>query len=180
MPKRLTYAGIGSRRTPGDTQQLIHIIAKQLAESGWLLRSGRAEGADLAFEMGCIMGDGLKEIFVPWKDFGKAPQNHPDYITVRPTPELHDFTAGYHPNWNACSHSAKLLHMRNSLQVLGIDGEQPADMVVCWTPKGSGSGGTGQALRIAKAYDIPIFDLALADTPRLLCEFVVKQEGTKP
>ncbi|NMA16004.1 MAG: hypothetical protein GX935_02005, partial [Erysipelotrichia bacterium] len=30
--------------------------------------------------------------------------------------------------------------------------------IICWTKNGSGSGGTGQAIRIAKAYDIPIFD----------------------
>lgn len=176
MTKRMIFTGIGSRKTPEATQQLIRIIAKQLAESGWLLRSGHAEGADMAFEMGCIMGDGAKEIYLPWKGFNKAPQNHGDYIVVRPSPELHDFSAGFHPNWNACSQAAKLLHMRNGLQMLGPDGDQPADMVICWTPGGTRSGGTGQALRIADAYKIPVFDLALPETPELLCAFVVERE----
>lgn len=179
MTKRMIYTGIGSLSTPEDTQILMRIIAKQLAESGWLLRSGHADGSDLAFEMGCIMGDGAKEIYLPWKGFNKAPQNHPDYIVVRPTPELHDFSASFHPCWKACTQAAKLLHMRNGLQMLGIQGEEPTDMVVCWTPNGKRTGGTGQALRIAEAYEIPIFDLALPETPKLLCEFVAKREGTK-
>jgi hypothetical protein len=32
-------------------------------------------------------------------------------------------------------------------------------MVVCWTKDGKSSGGTGQALRIAEYYSIPIFNL---------------------
>jgi hypothetical protein len=152
------------------------IIAKQLAESGWLFRSGHADGADLAFEMGCIMGDGLKEIFLPWKGFNKAPQNHRDYIVVRPTLELHDFSASFHPNWTACSQAAKLLHMRNGWQMLGPEGDRPTDMVVCWTPNGERSGGTGQALRIAEHFNIPVFDLALSETPKRLCEFVIERE----
>jgi hypothetical protein len=179
VTKRLIYTGIGSRRTPADIQQQMRIIAQQLAESGWMLRSGHADGADLAFEMGCIMGDGTKEVHLPWKGFNKAPQSHPDYPVVRPTPELHDFSASFHPNWDACSQATKLLHMRNGLQMLGTQGNQPTDMVVCWTPWGQRSGGTGQALRIAEHFEIPIFDLALPETPRLLCDFVIKSEGTK-
>lgn len=53
------------------------------------------------------------------------------------------------------------LHARNCYQVLGADLRTPTQFVICWTPRGSGEGGTGQALRIAKAYNIPIFDLAI-------------------
>lgn len=180
MTKRPIYCGIGSRKTPEAIQQQMRIIGQQLALSGWLLRSGHAEGADMAFEMGCIMGDGPKEIFLPWKGFNKAPQKHDDYFVVKPTPELHDFSASFHPNWSACSLAAQLLHMRNGCQILGEEGTQPADMVICWTPRGERSGGTGQALRIAQHFDIPVFDLALPDTPRLLCDFVIKREALTP
>ena len=37
-------------------------------------------------------------------------------------------------------------------------------------------GGTGQALRIAEHHKIPIFDLALPDTPKLLCAHVARLE----
>jgi hypothetical protein len=48
---------------------------------------------------------------------------------------------------------------RNSFQVLGEDLETPATCVICWTPGGKGDGGTGQALRIARHYDVPIIDI---------------------
>ena len=35
--------------------------------------------------------------------------------------------------------------------------------VICWTKNGKGTGGTGQAIRIAKGFGIPVFDLAIKD-----------------
>ena len=51
------------------------------------------------------------------------------------------------------------LQARNCYQVLGEHLNDPVKMVICWTPRGSGSGGTGQAIRLARAYKIPVFDL---------------------
>lgn len=48
---------------------------------------------------------------------------------------------------------------RNTYQILGHDGVDPSDAVLCWTPHGSGSGGTGQAIRIARHVGIPVVDL---------------------
>lgn len=177
-PKQLIYAGIGSRQTPTMMLTAMQCIGYDLAKSNWLLRSGHAEGADEAFELGCIMGQGKKEIFVPWVGFNKAPGGHSDYMVPEFTPELHDFTASFHPNWNACSQAAKLLHMRNACQILGQKGTEPVDLVICWTKNGTGQGGTGQALRIARHFDIPIFDLGSPDVsvPKQLCAFTAKLE----
>lgn len=47
--------------------------------------------------------------------------------------------------------------------------DDPAAFVLCWTPDGSldgtgsDTGGTGQALRIAAAYDVPVFNLQRPD-----------------
>lgn len=64
----------------------------------------------------------------------------------------------YHPYFQNLSEDIKKLHARNSHQVLGKDLNTPASFIICYTPKGKGTGGTGQALRIAKDYNIPIFD----------------------
>lgn len=53
---------------------------------------------------------------------------------------------------------ARKLQARNSHQVLGLDLETPSEFIVCWTKNGKSSGGTGQAIRIALDYGIPIFD----------------------
>lgn len=50
---------------------------------------------------------------------------------------------------------------------------------ICWTKNGSGQGGTGQALRIAKAYNIPIFDAGkfkdFEDLKSELKKFVIRR-----
>lgn len=173
MPKTLIYAGIGSRKTDGASLIEMTSIAQQLSPN-WTLRSGHADGADLAFERGAIECNGKKEIYIPWYGFRGAPRDHADYIRPKATEELAAFSASYHPNWGACSDEAKLLHMRNACQILGMDGETPVSMVICWTPKGLRTGGTGQALRIAEAFNIPIFDLGIPgnETRYELIEFV--------
>jgi len=69
-----------------------------------------------------------------------------------------NIAAIYHPYWNNLSYGAKKLLARNVYQVLGYDLQTPSSFIVCWTKDGKGSGGTGQAIRIAKAYGIPVFD----------------------
>lgn len=178
MPKTLIYAGIGSRKTPPMICNRMSDIAWQLAASGWLLRSGHAEGADMAFETGCILALGKKEIFVPWFGFNGAPQDHPDYIRPKATQGLADYAAQFHPAWDKCSDVAKLMHMRNVCQILGEHGDAPVDLVICWTSKGSGSGGTGQAIRIAEHHNIPVFDLATFDmhVAKKFCDFIRRME----
>lgn len=46
--------------------------------------------------------------------------------------------------------------------------------VVCWTADGKASGGTGQALRVASAYDVPIFNLFDPSAEWALAEFALK------
>lgn len=167
----LIYAGIGSRETPKDITDKMKSIATQLAPV-WKLRSGHADGADAAFENGAIIGNGPMEIFLPWNNFNSAPRNNPSYIVPKITKELEEFSASFHPAWNSCSDAAKCLHTRNSCQIMGLYGDEPVDMVICWTKNGKRGGGTGQALRIAEFMQIPIFDLALADTAIRLCAFV--------
>lgn len=160
MSKTLIYAGIGSRRTPEIVLAQMFSIAEQLSDS-WVLRSGHADGADMSFEQGCISGNGKMEIYVPWFGFNGAPTDHEDYIRPKASKELAEYASRFHPAWDKCSDAAKLLHMRNVCQIIGLDGLTPATMVICYTKGGSGAGGTGQALRIAQAHNIPIFDLGL-------------------
>lgn len=148
----MNYAGIGSRETPPDVLTLMAQLACELGDDGWTLRSGAASGADAAFESGLRLQH-PREIFIPWTGF----QGHAS--PLRPTPAAFELAARHHPAWARCSRGARALHARNCQQVLGATLQDPAAMVVCWTPRGSGSGGTGQALRIAKAFEIPIFDL---------------------
>lgn len=154
-----TYAGIGSRQTPKDILDKMSEIASFLARKGFTLRSGGAEGADSAFEFGCDFEKGNKEIFLPWENFNnntsKLYAQHQKAFTL-----AHEL----HPNWKNLKYSVQKLMARNVHQILGKDLDCPVDFVVCWTPNGSGSGGTGQALRLAKKHEIKVFDLGLKES----------------
>lgn len=152
------YAGIGSRTTPNDTLETMFIIGQLLSKS-WILRSGHADGADLAFELGCDQNQGKKEIFIPWSGFNGASVRN-GFIVPPWNDEALRIARQAHPAWDRCSTAAKKMHTRNVYQILGSDLNSPVDIVICWTPNASGSGGTGQAIRIAKLLDIPVFDLA--------------------
>lgn len=177
MPKRiLRYAGIGSRKTPEYIQKMMQSIAQQLGQSGWVLRSGFADGADISFGWGAETVDGAMELFVPWTGYNGAPWNDPRVIVPPMTQELMDLAMKFHPAWHNCSQGAQKLHARNGSIILGLDLKTPVDCVICWTPNGLRGGGTGQALRIADAYEIPIFDLALPDDLPRLCKFTEQAE----
>jgi hypothetical protein len=149
----LSYAGIGSRSTPSDILSVMQRLASWLGARQFVLRSGGAVGADSAFALGA--SGFSSEIFRP---------EH-----VSPDDAAHVLAASFHPVWPTLGAYVKALHARNGLIVLGSDLASPVSFVVCWTPSGSGSGGTGQALRIARSRSIPIFDLAVS-SPRSVCE----------
>lgn len=179
--KQLTYAGIGSRQTPPDIMEMMFEIADTLAKRNWILRSGHADGADLAFEKGCIEGEGKKEIYLPWNGYNGHVENYEDYLTHSSLPahqEAMKMAQNFHPNWSALTLGGRLLQARNSYQMLGqhMSLIEKSDMVICWTKNGKRSGGTGQALRLAVHYDIPIFDLALPDTLDRLEQFIQDAE----
>ncbi len=149
----LYYAGIGSRETPEETQEYFSGIAAFLSLKGLVLRSGRANGADKAFEVGCDSVDGEKEIYLPWRSFEGSDSN----LIVSNT-KAFEIAQKFHPYWDRLSDGAKKLQARNTHQVLGFDLKTPSKFVICWTKNGKGQGGTGQAIRIAQNYDIPVFD----------------------
>jgi len=171
------YTGIGSRTTPVDILHIMSKLAIGLAKDGWVLRSGGANGADTAFEQGCDFEKGSKEIFLPWKNFNNNPS--PFYT---PYIEARNIAEKYHPNFKYLKEPVKLLHTRNVHQILGhnLFGSPISKFVVCWTTDGcedgtkttKKTGGSGQALRIATAYNVPIFNLKNDDSLNKVVEFV--------
>ena len=147
------YAGIGSRETPIDILHLFKKVAYYLSQKEFILRSGGAKGADKAFEVGCDNFNGQKEIYLPWPYFEGSDSN----LIVK-DPKAFEISEKFHPYWHNLSQRAKKLQARNSHQVLGLDLNTPSKFIICWTKNGKGSGGTGQAIRIAKVFNIPIFD----------------------
>jgi hypothetical protein len=159
------YAGIGSRETPEEVLDLMEKAAFALAKKGWILRSGGADGADSAFERGCVRAGGAREIYLPWKGFN----GNPSALFSIPGRAV-EIASRYHPAWGVLKRGAQALHSRNVLQVLGADCETPAAFILCWArvdSNGRTQGGTGQAVRIAEAMGIPVVNLAVTPAPTL-------------
>jgi hypothetical protein len=164
------YSGIGSRETPKEIQQQMVSIGKFLVRKGYVLRSGGASGADSAFEKGCDLVDGKKEIYLPWKKYNR--NTSPLHFDIEPMLSLKnrafEIAEQYHPIWADLKDAVKRLHARNVFQVLGLDLKTPCEFVICWTKipwaPGVNAGGTSQALRIAQDKGIKIVNL-LTDDP---------------
>lgn len=151
-PIRRYYAGIGSRETPEEVCERMTLLARILEKKRYILRSGGADGADLAFEKG-VDKEEYKEIFLPWKNFNG---NKSFLLATKDSFEMASKIVTY---WNNLSDGAKALKARNCHQILGIDLNTPVDFVVCWTKDGKDSGGTGMACRLARLYRIPVFNM---------------------
>lgn len=139
------------------------------------MRSGGADGCDLAFEVGCDSVNGAKEIYLaqeqremsPWAQERKiAPRR--DGRTTKILGEAFTIMRHYHPMPEMLGWYSERLMARNSHQVLGHDLMSPVDFVVCYTVDGKMAGGTSQALRIAIDRRIEIFNIAIpGDIDRL-------------
>lgn len=179
MTKTLTYAGIGSRETPEATLHDMQILGAHLAYH-WTLRSGHADGADLAFEQGCKRNYyGQMEIYLPWAGFNKAPRGDARYITIDDVPMVQTAIAmaeRFHPAWARLNEPVQRMMARNSCQVFGASMNDPVNMVICWTKDGKDQGGTAQAIRIARHHGIPIFNLAIEADHQKLIDFIEETE----
>lgn len=153
------YAGIGSRRTPNNVLAIMSEFAVKAANRGFVLRSGGANGADKAFEAGCDLVGGKKEIYLPWKKFNDSESS---FFQLSDSALLS--VDKYHPSPLSLTLGARKLMARNYQQVLG-DGHWPVPVtfVLCWTQGDLNSGGTSQALRIAIDHGVPYFNLASGD-----------------
>jgi hypothetical protein len=138
------YAGIGSRKTPADTLEFMTRLARILASKGYTLRSGGAEGADTAFEKGAGKS---KQIFRP---------KHATEEAIKLAMEVH-------PIPQHCNDYVRKLHGRNAQIILGWTLLDPVDFVVCWTPGGNTTGGTGLGIRLATERGIKVYNICNVD-----------------
>lgn len=180
MNKKLRIACIGSRETPKHILEEMQKIAIEIVNSGHMILSGGADGADNAFQTGAInaimnMDIPLKEwnemvkkhlaVIIPWDNFNMLSRSKFDWVynfddmKTDLQDEAFQIMEKYHPSFKQLVGGAKKLMARNGFQVLGHDLKHPVDLVVCWTKNGKPMGGTGQAMRIAKDYNIPIVNL---------------------
>lgn len=168
------YTGIGSRETPERMTDVMSDLAVILYGKGYTLRSGRAEGADYAFQRGAEFKLNEKamisstraqqEIYLPKPgfntQFGRI--GAIDTWMLLNYEEAEDIIETIHPKGRHLRGFARQAHTRNVYQVLGLDLNTPSEFLVCWAEvdhKGNALGGTATAWKLAKQYKIPCYNL---------------------
>lgn len=153
------YTGVGARKTPPAMQRTMTNLAYKLDKLGWKLRTGNAYGADSAFARGSTN----KDVYSP-KSLDSVSQDvfdkcYEDFMELHPAP-------------HRCSAYARLLLMRDGLEIMGDNYDEPSRFVICWTPDGKEIGGTAQAIRLARKYGIEVFNLAKPEDFERLNNFI--------
>lgn len=195
------YTGIGSRETPAEVVGVMEDAAFRLARIGFVLRSGKAKGADEAFQLGAQRYHGLfpdvifsriAEIYTPWKGFkgGEGLVDRYD-ITLdsidRQFPEnaemRWEWVKEVHGGWERLSQGARKLHERNIHQLFGADlGNaylNQSKFVLYYaleTKKGDPKGGTATAVNLAKKQGIRTLNLLHDKNHEVLEKFLVSME----
>ena len=192
------YSGIGSRETPPEVISIMEDAGFRLARMGWILRSGKAAGADAAFqrgmqrlrnEYGCI---GRAEIYIPWKGF-KGGDGLIDQWDILPD-DLDKKYPGHedmrwewvkevHGGWDKLSQGARKLHERNIHQLFGQDlGNayiNQSKFVLYYAPEtksGNPKGGTATAVNLAKKQGIRTLNLLQVENRAILEKFIRSME----
>jgi hypothetical protein len=159
------YTGIGSRDITREERESITEIATKLNNSGWLLYSGNAQGADITFQ---LASQGNYIAWLPFPGFNYK-LFKPEYKkqVCELTEEAVNSVSRYHPAPDKLKSGHQLMMARNYHQVMGcpIKNLEASKLVVCCaTPQGkSVRGGTGQAVRIAIDKGIPVINVRQND-----------------
>ncbi len=156
------YTGVGSRQTPPEMLRVLADLAEDLAGAGWVLRSGGADGADAAFEEGCLRSGGTAHVYLPWRGF-----NGHGSTLFKVEESALKLAATVHPAWDRLEQGPRKLHARNCYQVLGAGLDAPSELTVCWTPDGCESsarrsretGGTATAIVLSERRGVPVYNL---------------------
>lgn len=154
------YAGIGRRVCPAPKLSVMTRFATKMQACDWTLRSGGANGSDLAFAQGTTK----KEIFLagkaePWA-FEELELCLPHYIK----------------NINTLARYVQNTLARNMMIILGKHGDLPVSFVICYTDSYS-EGGTAYGIRCARRHQIPVFNLHDEKTSTLVESFLNFEEN---
>lgn len=165
-----TYAGVGSRETPGEVLAQMRELALWLSGRGWTLRTGGADGADTAFAEGAAPG--TRVIIPGWPGMNGHDRGDEDVVllTAGQLRRCSERAETIHPRWQYLRYGAKKLHARNVAQVMGVEMDDVARAVVCWTRDGRAVGGTATAINLALRLGVPVLNLGATSIEKVRAE----------
>lgn len=170
-PVRGWITGVGSQGTPEWAMLGIQRVIAAYAARGYGIRTGDAVGADEATRVAAKLAG------APLRVFAVSKQACPDTVCFSKLPaqvqrQALDFVEELHPAPRALKPFWRLLHARNSNQVLSEGLDDPSELVVLWAMKSefddegrlkNAAGGTGQAVRVAHKFNVRALNLDLPE-----------------
>lgn len=166
-------ACVGRRDLSERTAELLHRIGQQLAAQGRTIVSGNATGSDQAYAAGAnAVKPTLVELWLPWPGFERTAIVIGNVVRICEQARCFEIAAAHHPAWDRLSQGARRLFARNVGIVEGAD-------IVLALPNHQkpGGGGTGHAMRLARAMEKRVVDLATEEGLREVRRFVAVSCG---
>lgn len=198
------YSGIGSRDTPAEVVGVMEDAAYRLARIGFTLRSGKAAGADAAFQRGVQkyvtdtrlnFTQHFAEIYIPWRGFKGGEGLIDDWDMAldaidKQFPEnaemRWDWVKEVHGGWERLSQGARKLHERNIHQLFGhnlgnayLNQSKFVLYYALETKKGDPKGGTATGVNLAKKQGIRTLNLLHGKNREVLEKFLVSMENKR-
>lgn len=170
----ICYTGIGSEATPRNILTLMEDVADELGKAGWILRTGHAEGADMAFERGARTN---AQVFLPWAGYNSRFPVVADELFSNPSPYAYKLAARYHPAWRKLKVRTRRVHASNIHKLLGPRLDEPSVFVVCWATNGKNHLETPQMLRVARKLRIKVFNLKVSSDFQAVEDWLAKKRG---
>lgn len=190
------YTGIGSRAITKYISRDLVEVAFVLAIRGYLHRAGGAIGSDWSYHFGAILAhrflgnlgervplESLTLALIPWEGFNSLSRRDA-WVTDRIDKRAFELAKKYHGGWDKLSQAVRKLMARNVHQVLGLDLDSISEFVVAFTPDGvdgvtrkttQKTGGTGQAIRLAADYNVPVRNIGDSDVRKRMKAWVNEQ-----
>lgn len=172
-------ACIGSRGLKPSEILECEEIGRAIAERGWELHTGNAQGADQAFARGANEADPkLVHLHLPWFKYERdaiVPGNVVVSVEDLEPEELAFYTEcarRNHPAWHHLSQGVRKLMIRNGMIIDPKDCALPVDVTIAWPSDKRGGGGTGQGMRMSDEQKIRLIDLTQTD-PDLVHRWIV-------
>lgn len=166
------FTGVGARYgVPQSVYERVDRIGRYLIGIGYKCRTGDAVGMDAAWRH---ISQPDCEFYAPKTRSNPLPGAR---IIVDERYRLaKQITRQHHPYFHNLNDFDAELQIRNVFEVLGEDVNDPSEFLICWTKDGSEkktskeTGGTGQAIRLAIAYNVPVFNLYHSDAEERLAK----------
>lgn len=157
------YIMTSGRDVPKHIVEQMVELSRSIKESGYVLRIGGLEGGDN------VLGELDKdaELYLPWKNFSDKVSKL--YFS---TEECLALASKFNAKFNEINNSMRSFLGMYTRMVLGKDLKSRVNFIICWTPDGAEdsssittkTGLIAQAIGIASAMKIPVFNLNNADT----------------